>query len=133
MTDDMKNKVLRFRVTQEEYDRFMQVAKIKGHSNLSHYIRELINQEKLTVKFRPHRGLLADSMADMRVFGSIDEMFEFIAHDLSGYLTKEDLSVSDDLGKDQRIDWKETRYVLTKRFGSESFKIPQCIGMCSIE
>lgn len=85
------------------------------------------------IKYRPHRGLLADAMAEMQTFSSVDEMFNFIANKYSEYLSKEDLSIGEDLGKDQRIDWKETRYVCTKRFGSEEYAIPQCIGMCSIE
>lgn len=85
------------------------------------------------VKYRPHKGLLADAMAEMKTFNTVDEMLEYIASKYSDYLSKEDLSISDDLGKDHRIDWKETRYVCTKRFGSESYATPMCIGMCSIE
>lgn len=85
------------------------------------------------VKYRPHRGLLADAMAEMKTFNTVDEMLEYIASKYSDYLSKEDLSISDDLGKDHRIDWKETRHVCTKHFGSESYATPMCIGMCSIE
>lgn len=85
------------------------------------------------IKYRPHRGLLADAMAEMKTFETLDEMFEHIASECSNYLCKEDLSISKDWGKDKRIDWKETRYVCTKRFGSEVYEIPQCIGFCSIE
>ena len=46
---------------------------------------------------------------------------------------KSDLSVTKDLGKDNRIDWKETRYVCVRRMGDDICKTPQCIGMCSIE
>ena len=85
------------------------------------------------VKYRQHRGLLADAMAEMKTFDTVDEMLDYIASRYSDYLSKEDLSVSDDLGKDHRIDWKETRYVCTKRFGAESYATPMCIGMCSFE
>lgn len=85
------------------------------------------------VKYRPHRGLLDDAMAEMKTFDTVDEMLDYIASRYSDYLSKEDLSVSDDLGKDHRIDWKETRYVCTKRFGAESYATPMCIGMCSFE
>ena len=85
------------------------------------------------IKYRPHRGLLTDAMAEMKTFDTIDEMFAFIVQDWSGCFNKEDLSISDNIGKDNRIDWKETRYVCTKRVCSEFYETPQCIGMCSIE
>ena len=85
------------------------------------------------IKYRPHRGLLADAMAEMKTFNTIDEMFTYVAKELSEYLCKEDLSISENLGKDFRTDWKETRHICTRRFGSEEYETPQCIGMCSIE
>lgn len=85
------------------------------------------------IKYRPHRAYLDDAMAEMKTFNTLDEMFEYIVQDWHGYLSKEDLSVTDNLGKDQRIDWEETRYVCTKKVGSEMYETPQCIGMCSIE
>lgn len=85
------------------------------------------------IKYRPHRGLLCDAMEEMQTFSSVNEMFDYIANKYSIYLSKEDLSVGEDLGKDHRIDWKETRYVCTNRFGSKTYDVPQCIGMCSFE
>lgn len=90
------------------------------------------------IRYRPHRGTLSESMKLEKVFNSIDEMFEFIILDINNHgfhnlYNKEDLSITDDLGKDNRIDWKECRYVCTKRIGHEIYKTPQCIGMCSIE
>lgn len=85
------------------------------------------------IKYRPHRGLLADAMAEMKTFSSADEMLDFVANQYFEYLSREDLSIGEDLGKDQRIDWTETRHVCTKRFGTENYKIPQCIGICSFE
>lgn len=35
--------------------------------------------------------------------------------------------------KQIRINWKETRYVCTKRFGGDKYDTPQCIGMCCME
>lgn len=87
------------------------------------------------IKYRPHRGSLADAMKEAREFETLDEMYEYIVnnrHELLRY-TKEDLSISENLGKDDRIDWKETRYVCTKRIGRDVYRVPQCIGMCSIE
>ena len=85
------------------------------------------------VYYRPHRGMLYHAMSQMKVFNSIEEMLEFIAQELSEYLTIKDLSITHDFGKDCRISWKETRHVCTRRFGSEEYESPQCIGMCSIE
>lgn len=86
------------------------------------------------IKYRPHRGTLADAMLEEREFKSLDEMYDYIIANWGSWLfTKEDLSISDNLGKDSRIDWKETRYVGTKRFGDKVYDVPQCIGMCSFE
>ena len=85
------------------------------------------------VKYRPHRGLLDDAMAEMKTFDTVDEMLDYIVSRYSDYLSKEDLSVSDDLGKDNRIDWAETRHICTKRKKKKKYDVPQCIGMCSFE
>lgn len=90
------------------------------------------------IKYRPHRGTLADAMLEEREFESLDEMYEYIANVwnsccLVELFTKDDLIVSDDFGKDDRIDWKETRYVCTRRMGHTVCDAPRCVGMCSIE
>ena len=85
------------------------------------------------VKYRPQKGALADAMKEMKAFNSIDELFNYIVKKWKGYVSYEDLSISEDLGKDNRTDWKETRYICTKRIGKEIYEIPQCIGICSIE
>ena len=40
------------------------------------------------IKYRPHRGLLTDAMAEMKTFDTIDEMFAFIVQDWSGCFVK---------------------------------------------
>ena len=93
----------------------------------------------MRIKCRPHRGGLEESMALQKEFHSIEEMFKYIENEsyssiLGIHLYKaEDLSIGESLGKDDRIDWKETRYILTKRCGMVIYDTPQCIGMCSIE
>lgn len=87
----------------------------------------------MVIKYRPHRGMLDDSMAEMQTFDSIQEMFVYIAQHSYGLISVDDLSISENHGKDSRIDWAETRYVCTARMGSEIFSTPQCIGMCSFE
>lgn len=62
-----------------------------------------------------------------------EDMFNEIITNWKGFISYEDLSTSEDYEKDNRIDWKETRYVYTKRIGNELYVIPQCIGICSIE
>lgn len=85
------------------------------------------------IKFRPHRGSLAEAMNEMKIFDSKEDMFNTIVINWDGFISYEDLSISEDYGKDNRIDWKETRYVCTKRIGNETYDMPQFIGMCSIE
>lgn len=87
------------------------------------------------IKYRPHRETLDEAMKEEKIFNSIEDMYNHIVSEWnSGNLfSKDDLIISDDLGKDERIDWKETRYVCTKRMGDEIYDVPQCIGMCSIE
>ena len=90
------------------------------------------------VKYRPHKGSLSESMGKEMEFKSIEEMFIHIVDDWGNWNGENvfeigDLSLSEDKGKDERINWKETRYVCTKRMGEEVYNIPQCIGICSIE
>lgn len=85
-------------------------------------------------KYRPQRGTLEDSMKEAREFITMDQMFDYIVKsDPFHALQKEDLSISEDLGKDDRIDWTETRNVLTKRYGKDVYDTPQAIGWCSME
>lgn len=88
------------------------------------------------VKYRPHRGSLSDAMKEEKQFESIEEMFKYIQEDWNNELevfTISDLSLSEDKGKDERINWRETRHICVRRMGEEVYNTPQCIGMCSIE
>lgn len=92
----------------------------------------------MKVKYRPHRGSLDKSMSEAKEFNSIDEMRDFLVSDWNGMgfgeiFTKDDIVVCDDRGKDERIDWKECRYVLVSRMGAIRYCPVQCIGYCSIE
>ena len=42
---EMKEKVIRFRVTEEEHTRFMEQAKSKGFNTFSDYARDLISKD----------------------------------------------------------------------------------------
>lgn len=85
-------------------------------------------------KYRPHRGALEDAMKEANEFITMDQMFDYIVRsDPFHALRKEDLSITENLGKDDRIDWTETRNVLTKRYGKDVYDTPQAIGWCSME
>ena len=82
-------------------------------------------------KYRPLRNSLDEEMPEEKTFDSMDQMFDYISKD--PMINKEDLLISENLGKDDRIDWSETRHVLVKKYGSNVFDTPQCIGYCSME
>lgn len=85
-------------------------------------------------RYRPHRGSFEDSMREAKEFITMDQMFDYIVNtDPFHLLQKEDLSISENLGKDDRIDWSECRNVLTKRYGKDVYDTPQAIGWCSME
>lgn len=85
-------------------------------------------------RYRPHRGSFEDSMREAKEFITMDQMFDYIVNtDPFHLLQKEDLSISENLGKDNRIDWSECRNVLTKRYGKDVYDTPQAIGWCSME
>ena len=87
----------------------------------------------ISIKYRPHRGFLEDSMKEEKRFNSIEEMFSYISKSSDGMMCVDDLSISNESFIDDRINWKETRYVCTKRFGGDKYDTPQCIGMCCME
>lgn len=83
-------------------------------------------------KYRPHRGSLDEAMKEAKEFITMDQMFDYIVKaDPLQILQKEDLYISKDHGKDIRIDWKESRYVMAKRYGKNDYPLP--IGLCSME
>lgn len=85
--------------------------------------------------FRPLRGSLEESMKELEIFTSVDEMFDYIAKRSLGRFDASDLSVTRnlELAGDVRIGWSEIRYVCTKRYGDEVYDVPQCVGLCSFE
>lgn len=85
-------------------------------------------------RYRPQRGSLEDAMKEEKGFITMDQMFDYIVKsDPFHVLQKEDLFISENLGKDDRIDWTESRYVLTKKYGKSVYDTPQAIGFCSME
>lgn len=84
------------------------------------------------IKYRPHRGSLYDSMNAMKTFNTLNDMLNYISDDYNDFISPEDIVIGEN-DVDDRIDWKENRYVYTKRIGNINYNIPQCIGMCSFE
>ena len=92
------------------------------------------------IKYRPHKGNLADAMKEYREFNTVEEMKKFIVDDWNNQwghvMDVEDIEIGESLGSDERIGWESIRYVCTKRMGDEDYiklyDCPQCIGMCDI-
>lgn len=84
------------------------------------------------IKYRPHKGLLTDSMAEMQPFNDIAEMFKYISEYWHGAISPTDIVISESYGMDERIGWNSWRYVCTTRIGNEKYDTPQCIGMCDL-
>lgn len=86
--------------------------------------------------YRPHRELLEDAMREAKEFETIEDMKEYIAKKYSevfciGRVSSEDISIDDSPPvNDDRIGWKDTRYVLLKHGKS---KMSHCIGMCATD
>lgn len=94
------------------------------------------------VIYRPHRGGLAEAMAEAREFENFEEMKQYIYDDAEVFNGEkafeiEDIVVSDELREDWRIGWKDSRYVCVKRYFSDDFMklygVPQCIGQCATD
>lgn len=89
----------------------------------------------MLIKYRPHRGLLADAMAEAKEFNTIDDMIDFIVgeHNFKGRsaFDRDDVVIDEPHGDDDRIGWKNVRHICVKRYYDEIYDTPQCIGMCS--
>lgn len=89
--------------------------------------------------FRPHRALLADSMAEAKEFNNVEEMKEYIVNfwhknlPISKKLFTADDIIIDETSaiNDTRIGWEDSMYVCVKRMGHENCRFPQCVGMCA--
>ena len=99
----------------------------------------------MKILYRDHRGALDEAMKTMREYRTVDELkaglaaaYNKLHHDL-GYrgdaFSVEDVSISDDLGPDDRIGWPNTHYVCIRRMGDDDcvarFGSPQAIGFCA--
>jgi hypothetical protein len=91
------------------------------------------------IKYRPHRGLLAESMAEMKTFNTLDEMKSYIISqwdyfpDRGHCFEPDDIVIHELHIDDDRIGWKNVCYVCVKRLFNEIYDNPQCVGMCCEE
>ena len=91
------------------------------------------------IKYRPHRGGLAEAMAEAKEFDTIEEMKEHVWHTWNDWVVNrqcelfdiDDIVIGDIIGDDDRIGWKNVRHICVRRFGDQMFfEHPQCIGWC---
>ena len=77
-------------------------------------------------------------MSEAKEFDTIEEMKKYIVSiDIENWgqplFSVDDIVIDDKITNDERIGWKDTRYVCIKRMGNdnyiEKYGIPQCIGM----
>lgn len=99
----------------------------------------------MKILYRAHRGQLAEAMQTVCEYRTIDELkagitaaYNKLHHDVGFHddaFSVEDVSISDDLGPDDRIGWPNTHYVCVRRMGDddfvERFGSPQAIGFCT--
>ena len=99
------------------------------------------------VIYRPHRGGLAESLAEAKEFETFEDMKQYIYQTewdtfrdlgLPAPFEIEDIFINeDDTINDPRCGWHDTMHVCVKRFGDEDYMkeygTPQCIGMCATD
>lgn len=98
--------------------------------------------------YRPHRGGLAEAMAEAKEFETEGEMKRHIYECHKEYFLDlgypnapfeiEDIVIDkENPHEDDRIGWHDTMYVCIKRYGNEDYikkyGTPQCIGMCATD
>lgn len=98
--------------------------------------------------YRPHRGGLAEAMAEAQEFETEEEMKRYIYEEHKtlnrelGFSDApfeiEDIVIDkDNPHEDNRIGWNDAMYVCVKRYGNENYikkyGTPQCIGMCATD
>ena len=74
-------------------------------------------QGVMRVKYRPHRGGLAEAMAEMREFETVEDIKKHVVSawkSLPGFgdITEDNVIIGDVIGDDHRIGWKNVRYVI---------------------
>lgn len=99
----------------------------------------------MKILYRDHRGTLDEAMKTIREYRTIDDLkvgiteaYNKLHHDLGfrgDAFSVDDISISDDLGPDDRIAWPNTHYVYIRRMGDDDFVAkygsPRAIGFCT--
>ena len=100
------------------------------------------------VIYRPHRGGLAQSLAEAKEFETFEDMKKYIVESGREYYKSlgfvsapyefDDIVIDESKNfDDERCGWHDTMYVCVKRFGDEDYMkeygVPQCIGMCATD
>lgn len=99
----------------------------------------------MKILYRDHRGALDEAMKTIRECRTVDDLkagiteaYNKLHHDLGfrgDAFSVDDISISDDLGPDDRIAWPNTHYVCIRRMGDDDFVAkygsPQAIGFCT--
>ena len=87
------------------------------------------------IKYRPQRGGLAEAMAEMKTFETVEEMKKYVSETSDDWykIRIEDISLGQPHGDDWRIGWRNVRYVLAGKLGEEVYDPPLAIGYCSID
>lgn len=97
--------------------------------------------------YRPHRGALADALAEAKEFETVEEMKAYIYEDWKnmcmeiGYKSAPfeiyDIVIGEESADDRRCGWHDSRHVCVKRMGKENYielyGCPQCIGTCATD
>lgn len=86
--------------------------------------------------YRPHRELLDEAMKHAVEFETVEDMKKYIVKqhtdEIFGEMVSyQDISLDNRVVNDNRIGWRDTRYVLASRFGAD--KGIRCIGMCATD
>ena len=89
--------------------------------------------------YRPVRSTLEEAMKAVIEFNSEEEMKSFISKTYAN-IDKEDIVIEGEGVNDDRIKWKDTKYVCLKKYDNldgskidlvERYGAAQCIGMCA--
>lgn len=78
--------------------------------------------------YRPQRGTLEESMNQAIEFENEYEMKQHIVRDFKGFVSEDDILLSDEVIEDDRVNWRDTRKVFISRYGDQVYTNHQAIG-----
>lgn len=85
--------------------------------------------------YRPHRGGLAEAMAEAEEFDSIEDIKKHLVEkhkdaEFGEMFNQDDIVIGEERGADLRIGWYNVCYVYVKRYG-KNYNDGLIIGMCA--